>query len=198
MRTVHLDARDVPQNWVPDGYKGRKFQATICDDRKVVISDSQLQWSGGTRDYYAVIDANGEQPLAPAKRWPDCGQQVIDLFPGRVVRCHSYFCGKDMGLTFYCVPEDVNPSRLSAPVQDLSELERLVLEATRSYKSSYNGRTRRDMVNDDLRMMGHLGNRSYTQISKDDWNAAVERLHNLGLLDKRGTITNKGKNFLKL
>jgi hypothetical protein len=195
-KMVHLDARDVPQIWVPNGYKGRKFKAVICEDRKVTISDSQLQWSGGTRDSYCVIDANGQEPLVPAKRWPECGEQTIDLFPGRVVRCHSIFCGKDMGLTFYCVPEDVNPSRLEAPAQDLSDLDRQVLQATRNYKSSYAGRTRRDMVNDDLRMRRQFGE-NVTLISKDAWAEAVARLQDLGLLDARGAITNKGKNVLK-
>src|SRR5208282_4301670 len=54
---------------------------------------------------------------------------------------HSMFCGKDMGLTFHVHPDSA-AKLLPAGGEPLTETQKLVLNATASLKSSYNGKDR--------------------------------------------------------
>lgn len=95
-----------------------------------------------------------------------------------------------MGLTFY-----VNPSNaaalLPAPVE-LSAHEKEVLNATRSYKSSYGGRDRYDMA----QSAAQYGKNAGAFPSREQWEAAKAALMARGFLNKAGAITVKGKNAL--
>jgi hypothetical protein len=190
MNTIYLDVKDVPREWIPADYKGKKFKAVICD--KLTVTDCELRWSGGTRTTYTIIENGRQTPVTEAARFPNYGEQVIELRRGRVLRSHTFSCGKDTGLTFYCVADDVNQSRLPAPEFELSGNEWLVLNSTTRYKSQYMGLTRRQMMNQDCA----YASPDFKKISTQEWDEIVKKLAGLGLLDKRGAITNRGKNAL--
>jgi hypothetical protein len=100
-----------------------------------------------------------------------------------VVLEHSMFCGKDTGYTIHAHPARV-AKMLPAPVE-LSWAERVVLCATRSFKSSYNGRNRFQLVLDDG-----------VQISSAQWNEAKSALITRKLLRGNGAITPAGRNAI--
>jgi hypothetical protein len=119
---------------------------------------------------------------------PDRKEQQITIKSGFAVVRHSYFSGKDMGLTFYLSPQDAAPM-LPAPVE-LSPDAALVLEYTATRKSSYMGKDRYQMALDDIR----AGYCKREPLSREQWNDAKNSLINLGFLNKAGAITPAGRN----
>lgn len=87
-------------------YSGRTFTAEQAE--RVTFHD--LNWGGGTRNQYVVVDMVGGRvaDLRPLSRVHPAQQpmegQVIELPAGVVVVEHSTFCGKDCGLRFYFNP----------------------------------------------------------------------------------------------
>jgi hypothetical protein len=92
-----------------------------------------------------------------------------------------------MGLTFYVHPD--NAAKLLPAPTEVSEVDKLVLRATASYKSSYMGRDRYDMAKNDRRDGSPFPTR-------DEWNACKVSLACRGLLTKAGAITPAGRNAL--
>ena len=195
----HLDPKQVPANLRAD-YKGRHLKAVVCVQMSMPI-DAGL-WSGGSRDTYDVVRlADGAAISDPAHKtgpFVDSGRRarIIQLEPGICVRHHSIFCGKDHGLTFYLHPDNV--SGLLPPTDDLSDNERIVLTATRMYKSSYNGRDRYDMASDGARYDHNIRNCAGVSpfMSRQVWNDTKALLIERGMLNKAGAITTKGRNAI--
>jgi hypothetical protein len=189
METIYLESRLVPAT-LRGSYRGNKFKARICESM-TVPSNAGL-WSDGSRNvFYAVRMADGvdvalsDQMAAP---WDTSRRdKAIAITPGIVVVCHSMFCGKDRGLTFYLHPLDAAPL-LAAPVE-LNDVERHVL-ASRGYKSSYMGKDRYQMQRDSVRW-----SRDPSPFpTRVEWNAAEEDLKCRGYLTKAGAITPAGRN----
>ena len=97
--------KDIVRRTFPD-YKGRTYR--LYKQASVTLSD--LNWSGGTRSWYAAVnvaDMNvghlvwNKHPMDPKN--PEGTR--IDIPPNMIVVEHSHFCGKDMGLKFYVNPE---------------------------------------------------------------------------------------------
>jgi hypothetical protein len=109
------------------------------------------------------------------------------LAPGLICVEHTYFCGKDAGLRFHVHPSGLDPRLLPAKTEDLTNDERIVLYATRSLKSSYNGVK-------DYRF--HAANQD-TGITRDRWEAVKTALIERKLLNKAGAITVDGKNAIQ-
>ncbi len=86
----------------PD-YKGRTYRVEFT--KEVYLSDTY--WSGGTRSWYVAIQMQGGQvsSLPSFAPWdnPVEGKRV-ELPKDIVIAEHAYFCGKDMGVTFYAHP----------------------------------------------------------------------------------------------
>ena len=78
---------------------------------------------------------------------------------------------------------------LPKPESDLSRAQLIVLFATKSYKASYNGQDRFDMVSGDFRYTPDAD-----MISREQWNIAKAELIERKLLNKAGAITVNGKN----
>lgn len=189
MNTIYLDPKMVPAV-LRGAYNGQKFKAVVCETVDIP-SDAGL-WSGGSRELYSVVTLDDGMKLLPgqdAAPWNRNyhNRREIMLQPGVVVVRHSIFCGKDTGLTFYVHPENAT-KLLPAPAAELSEHERMVLEATCSLKSHYNGRDRYQMATDSLR----YNRKPYP--SRDEWNAAKQSLIDKGLLNKAGAVTVAGRN----
>lgn len=113
---------------------------------------------------------------------PIQGADAVILPDGFACVEHSIFCGQDSGITIHIRPEN-SAGLLPAPVE-LTRDQRIVLVATRSLKSSYQGIS-------NYRF--HEAHRD-TGISLDAWNRAKSELQARGLLDARGALTVAGKN----
>jgi hypothetical protein len=153
-------------------------------------------WSGGSRDTYTIVrlsdgaaiqgSDNMSSPWDQSRR-----DRTVTLEPGVAVVEHTIFQGKDLGLTFYIHPSDA-AAMLPAPVE-LSALERFVLDATKSYKSSYNGRDRYQLACDTLRWDTQSRNATPTRAQWDETKAALVAR---GYLNKAGAITTAGRNAI--
>lgn len=185
---IHLDPEMVPAA-LRGSYNGKTFKAIVTES--VTIPVTAGLWEGGSRDLYSVVSLDHGTREIPGQRlapWsPGRGDHTVELLPGIVVVEHSIFCGKDMGLTFYVHPENAT-KLLPAPAAELTRLERVVLEATRSYKSSYAGMDRFQMAHRD-----YAGKFAFT---RSEWDMAKAHLVELGMLNKAGAITNKGRNAI--
>lgn len=186
MRAHYLEPNLVPPSWrTIGGYSGRTFQARPAEN--ITISDASMRWDGGSRSVFYLI-ANGQVSQVPELSvWPEYREQNFRLEPGIVVAEHVVFCGKDMGLTFHCHPNDV-ALMLAPPAAALSDIESIVLSATCGLKASYGGLNRRQMVNRER------GWKNLPPISEPDWEAARARLIAIGYLNKAGAATPKGRN----
>lgn len=164
-------------------YHGRKFQ--IVPAESMTLSS---YWDGGSRTYYAVISqVPGE---IQSVMIGECGgpfqppPSKVTLNPQTMVVSHHIFCGEDLGLTFYVHPS-VLPKYLPEPAS-LPRNEKIVLSATRSYKSTYAG-TSNYRFHEAKRQTG---------IGLADWNIAKDSLIRRGLLNKAGALTVDGKNVI--
>lgn len=188
-KTVHLDPNQVPAA-LRGSYSGRKFKAVVTES--VYIPATAGLWDGGSRDtFHAAELETGRTVAFPGQNeapWGNRQAHTVTLVPGIVVIEHSVFCGKDSGLTFYVHPDNAT-KLLPAPAAELSDFEKIVLKATRSYKSSYMGRDRYQMA---------LADRPRPSIgpfpTRQDWETAKQSLMAKGLLNKAGAITTAGKN----
>lgn len=86
-------------------YKGRTFKVYFTEE----ITLSDLNWSGGTKCTYAAVKmSEGRCEAFPHfSPWnnPLEGKTIPLPESGDiVVVMHSYFCGQDMGITFYAHP----------------------------------------------------------------------------------------------
>lgn len=189
MTAIHLDPGMVPAA-MRAGYDGRKFQAIVCE--QVTIPMDAGLWSGGSRETYRVIrmddGATVDAVNHNAAPWNNSRREItVRLEPGICVVQHSMFCGKDMGLRFY-VHADNAAKLLPAPTGELSNTEKMVLDAAAGLKSSYQGKDRYQMTADNMRYSGK------TMPSRADWDAAKASLIGKGLLNKAGAITTSGRN----
>ena len=193
--THYLNANQVPAQ-LKAGYTGQKFEA-IPVESMTIPSDAGL-WDGGSRTSYRAIDLATGQDIAPtlatfqnSSPWNSARKDIeVKLSPGQAVVAHVMFQGKDLGLRFYVHPSNVNAFAIEE-TPDLDPVERIVLIATRSFKSSYAGKDRYDMATDDLRWKD-----PDNVPTREQWETAKASLIDAGMLNKRGAITTKGKNAI--
>lgn len=165
-------------------YRGKKFK--ISTD---IPSRLSSYWDGGSKDSFSFyqlstgkcVDLPTNHPLFESKN----PSELKELPSGMVVVKHSYFRGKDMGITIYANSCDIVP--LLPPAVDLTNNERTVLQFTRGLKPSYAG---------IKNYRFHKATRK-TGITLDEWEAAKSDLIAKKLLNKRGAITADGRNALE-
>lgn len=189
MNKFFLEPKNVPASLRGD-YNGKKFSVVVAET--VTIPADAGLWSGGSRDLYsfATFDHSGLLPGQNAAPWDkERKDYTVKLEPSFVVCRHTYFCGKDLGLTFYVHPEAVT-KLLPAPVDEgLTEYEKIVIKGTRIFKSHYAGMDRYEMTRRDCAYSGE-----HNFPSRKAWDAAKAELIKKGYLNARGAITVKGKN----
>jgi hypothetical protein len=200
-RVIHLPPEMVPQS-LRGAYSGKTFKAKVCE-QMTIPSDAGI-WDGGSRETYSMVRlADGVQLPAVdhnSAPWDRSRRDIeVKLQPGLAVVCHSMFCGKDMGLTFYVHPE--NASKLIPQSVELTDVERAVLTATRNYKSSYGGKDRYQMAlengrYDRLVRQNVTGEGSKPFPTRAEWETAKQTLIGKGLLNKAGAITPAGRNSI--
>lgn len=165
-------------------YTGRKVRISTNIPERL---DSY--WDEGSIRYYSFYqlstgkcqDVHSNHPFFE-KNQPS----VLKSLPRDIIIVmHQIFCGKDMGITIYANQEDLTPLLPSGYDSELTREEKIVLIATRSYKSSYAGVS-------NYRF--YEANRQ-TGITSVQWETAKSNLINKGLLDKRGSITANGRNI---
>src|SRR3990167_6457565 len=199
MNTIHLHANETMAAFAKQafGYTGRIFQVEARE--RVHITS---YWDGGTRSYWAVLTMRQDASTQPTNAITtqgkpelrvvgECGgmgqpaELDVEIDANTIVAEHVIFCGKDLGIRFYVNPARL-PQYLPASANELTREQRIVLVATRSYKSSYAG----------------VGNYRYieagreTGISLADWERSKAECQQMGLLDKRGAITVDGRNAI--
>jgi hypothetical protein len=188
VETRILEKKDVPKVIlnVFSEYNGRKFRLSLCD--KVTLHDAY--WSGGSRTEYRAVNLDtGEFSSANPQITNPFRVSIVptvDIPLRTVIVGHTIFCGKDVGLEIFARAEDVTP--MLSPVDSLTEDQKIVLEYTRSRKSSYGGIS-------DFRF--HEA-KSYTGITKERWEKSKAEMIASGHLDKRGAITPKGRNAVPI
>jgi len=163
------------------GYRGKKFKLSTS-----IPSRLDSYWDGGSKDYFSfyelstgkVLDVGSNHPLFESGK--PC--KLESLPPGIVIVKHCFFCGKDMGITIYANTGDLTP--MLPPKVDLTPHEKIVLEYTRSYKSSYGG------VKNYRWHQAH----DHHGILLNEWENAKAILIERKLLNKRGAITPSGRN----
>jgi len=176
------EIRDIALKAFPD-YNGKQFKVDIFKGPMNLTS----YWDGGSKTYYAIVSMK----TGKVKEIPENGGmyggrpfKISKLPEGFAVIEHSIFMGKDMGITIFVNPENLS-KMLPAP-DEVTWAEKVVLSATRSYKSSYAGIK-------DYRFHEALKD---TGIKKSEWDEAKQNLIQKGFLNKAGAITDKGKNAI--
>lgn len=163
-------------------YRGR----SVCVVAAESLTLHNTQWSGGSRTQYVLISLRPIKampiPSAPFLQHSQMHETPQEIRPGFAIVSHSYFCGKDGGLTIYLHPSEM-PKRLKAET-DVTDDERIVLYATRSLKSSYAG----------VKNYRFHEARQNTGITSERWDTAKGALIGRKLLNKAGAITPAGRN----
>ena len=175
----HLNRKDIPA-YLLGHYEGNKLKAEPCTS--VTIQSDAGLWSGGSRERYIAVElisgkmiALPDQDSAP---WDsNRTTREIPLKPGFAILRTSVFCGKNMGLTYYIHPDDIVKLVPKNTDSELCAVEKRVLRIIDGYKSFAR--------NDEFRRAG---------IELGEADAIKARLISLGLLNKAGAITVKGRN----
>lgn len=110
------------------GYNGKKY--------KIVLSEScyvDSNWSGGSHTDTRVVSREQMKVASVETHWMD-PHQLLTIPKGYFVVQHSYFCGKDMGITFIVRPDEADTGLIPEKT-DLTAPERTVLTVHASLKS---------------------------------------------------------------
>ena len=97
------DCWHIVRRVFPD-YKGRKFRLEITGR----VHMYNTNWGGGSRNYYGAVRADGVSRAwlnMPAPWRNPVEGESFELRPDVVVVEHSYFCGRDSGITLYVHPQ---------------------------------------------------------------------------------------------
>lgn len=197
MTTIHLDPNMVPAA-LRQGYTGKKYSAEVCT-AMTVPSDAGL-WSEGSRDKYSIVEIESGRVREPfgqnSAPWDRSRRDFqLEVKPGYLVVRHTIYRGADLGLHFYVHPDNA-AKLLPAPAEALPRVEKLVLLASKSFKSSYMGKDRYDMMREDYRYGRTVqGDDSFP--TREQWNVAKLALMAKGLLNKAGAITVAGRNAVQ-
>lgn len=182
--TIYLERKDIPREILQHiSYKGTKFQLKPSTE----VHLFGCAWGGGCRNsYYAVnLDTGmiahnqvefGNYFLGA----PDSAK--VELLTNCMIVEHSYYRGKDMGITLYLHPSRI--TKMLPKSDDTPVHHKIVLAATAGLKNTYGGRT-------NIRFTeAH----EYTGITQEEWSRAKAELIASKHLNKSGAITVKGRN----
>lgn len=167
------------------GYKGNKIRVCACTGGGMRLDSS---WQDGSRDLWALLDmATGRGIAIPENGTPfSNGGQIftLDHLPANIALVqHITFCGNDHGIRIHVSPENLNRLALPAAVP-VTQAEKIVLAYTRGRKSSYNGKNRQQMAEED------------SGITLGQWEESKAACVAKGWLLKSGAITNDGRNVI--
>jgi hypothetical protein len=190
MSTVYLTGNEPLVRKIANvafpNYTGKAFKLQSAE-----TVDVRSYWDGGSRDYYAFVQLTGEGDSVTVKRGMEVPQQSmfdkqiagadsvkLDSVPGLVCVRHTYFCGKDMGITIMLHPSMMSQAFLPPAAPEMTDDEKSVLKVTCERKAGYGGVSRRE----------------YIGMPVDRWDAALASLVSKGMIDKRKAVTPAGRN----
>lgn len=193
LTAIYLEPAMVPAT-LRGTYSGKQFKAYVVTETTIPF-DAGL-WSGGSRDKYFAIDlSTGQHVTLPGQNaapWDNSRRDIrTPIKPGYAVIRHTISGGKDLGLTFYIHPDNAS-KLLPAPAAEMPAIQRLVLVATASLKSSYAGKDRYQMAMGEYHCKQALRGEAFP--TRDQWECAKAELIAGGYLNKAGAITTKGRN----
>jgi len=166
-------------------YKGRKIK--ICT---TIPTRLNSYWEGGSRNFYCFYEIDTEKTFSVNSNHPyfekDSPRQLSKLPSNVLLVSHVIFCGKDMGITIYVNPSDIDPLLTYNDTPEITEHQKIVLEYTASLKSSY-------AKIKNLRF--YVANKD-KKITLEQWNKAKEELIENKFLNKNGAINAHGRNLL--
>lgn len=176
----YLHRKDVPQmilNCYPE-YTGQKFR--LVETKSYNLSN---YWDEGSRSYCKLLNLATGEITNPSNRttnpFLNIAHASFDIPDNYVVVEHVISCGKDAGLFIYAPSQNLTKFLPTQSTILLNPDERKCLNATKKFKSSYAGVSRREQVG----------------MSVDAWEAAKAGLISKGLLKKNGALTIEGKNY---
>ncbi len=167
------------------GYTGKLYKVVTSEHVRM-----NSHWEGGSRDFYAVINPQSYRIASQSGTPYDHEPEQVCLNENTAVLCHSIIMGKDRGITLYVHPSFA-PLYLEGPKPgpegNITTNEKIVLIATRSYKSSYAGMSNYRFVEA----------KRQTGIRREAWELAKQSCIDKQLLNKAGAITPQGKNIVE-
>ena len=189
MRTFHIEKPDAFYSQLVSrtfpGYRGRKFRLEAHDNPAFSMNLNSY-WSGGSRDYFQLINLSTMQTLPIPQNgtmFDDNDLREVPIPEGIAVVEHSIFCGKDCGITVHISAANA-AKLLPASTCEASDNEKIVVNFSH-LKNSYAGR------NDNR---WYEANRA-TGITRDQWEVARESCIAKGFLNKAGALTCAGRNL---
>ncbi len=175
----YLHRKDVPQmilNCYPE-YKGQKIRLVETDSYSL-----SNYWDGGSRSYCKILNLGSGQITVPLTETTNPYQSIahstFNIPDNHAVVEHVISCGKDAGLFIFAKPQNLTKFLPTQQKIELTPDEARCLEATKKYKASYGGVSRRQQVG----------------MSTVTWEAAQAGLMEKGLMKKNGSLTIEGKN----
>lgn len=176
----HLRKQDVPAtilNCYPD-YTGQKFRLMGTDSYNL-----SNYWNEGSRNYCKLVNLSTGEILTPDNQtinpYLKISHSSFEIPNNFAVVEHAIICGKDAGLFIYVNQSNLTKLLPNTTTITLTDDEKLCLEATKKYKSTYAGVTRRQQVG----------------MSVLRWNTAQQSLIEKKLLKRNGSLTIEGKNY---
>ena len=171
---------ELVKKYAPEGFNKRQVQVTPAEE----VSLTGMNWSGGYKtDYVAVNLSSGDSADFPEPEWNAVYElRKVKMRAGIAIIAYQY-----SGLSKF-VEVYLHPSNVVQQIEekaDLTPQQLAILYCTRAYKNSYGGET-------DLRRK-EAGRAGYG-FTPEAWRAEQDTLCKLGYLDRRGSLTTKGKN----
>lgn len=168
------------RSYAPEGFN--KKQARITAAESVPLTGRN--WSGGYKTHYVAVHLESGRAVEfedPA--WDAMYELNYCKLSEGIALLAYHWQGLSKSVDVYVHPSNLVPQlEVEEP---LTDVQRVILYVTRSYKNSYGGET-------DIRRKEAA--RAGCQLSPDEWEKEQSVLCQLGYLDKRGALTLKGKN----
>lgn len=170
----------LAKRYAPEGFNKRQVQVTPAEE----VSLTGMNWSGGYKTGYVAVNlSSGDSEGFPDPEWNAVYQlRKVKMRAGIAIIAYQW-----AGLSKF-VEVYLHPSNVVQQVEHSQELtanQLAILFCTRVYKNTYGGET-------DLRRK-EAGRAGY-RLSPEAWRAEQDTLCKLGYLDRRGSLTTKGKN----
>ena len=177
------------------GFTGKRITLTVSES----VTLSGLNWCEGSRSMYraCTIDAKpcpSTIDLGFAPPWDNPFEGKTFPLP------QGYVIAELHQGSYECLYIHINPAdggNLLPAKVELTPHLRTVLVATKTFKSSYGGKSRYEMAKSDSEWSHSDTFKALagtTFPTPDEWEAAKAELVTLGLLNKAGAITVQGRN----
>lgn len=170
----------LTKKYAPEGFSKRQVQVTPTEE----VSLTGMNWSEGYKTSYVAVNlSSGESADFPDPEWNELYQlRTVKMQAGIAIIAYQW-AGLSKFVKVYLHPSNLTQQIESAPALTANQLA--LLYCTRAYKNTYGGRT--DIRREEAGRAGY-------RLSSEEWAKEQSVLHEMGYLDRRGSLTTKGKN----